>query len=84
MKLLRLQRAMVLHELYGPSIPRWCAVGVNFNNKGKRERIAQLRETVDWLDTLPKGTLATVIAGQRQRAMDELTRLQTETPPKTD
>jgi hypothetical protein len=76
LKLLCLQRAMVLHELYGRRIPRRCAVGVNSNNTSKGERIGKLRETVAWLDTLPKGTLATVIDGQRQRAMDELARLQ--------
>jgi hypothetical protein len=84
MKLLRLQRAMVLHELYGPKIPRRCALGVNFNNKSKSERIDKLRETIAWLDTLPKDTLAMVIAAQRQRAMDELTQLQTEALPEID
>ena len=74
---------MVLHELYGPRIPRQCAVDVNSNNS-KRERIGQLRETIAWLDNLPKRTLASVIDGQRQRAMDELARLQTETLPETD
>lgn len=39
------------------------------------ERIGKLRETIAWLDALPKGTIAAVIDGQRQRAINELTRL---------
>jgi hypothetical protein len=48
LKLLCLQRMMVLHELYGSRIARRSAVAVNTSNT-KRERIGQLRETVGWM-----------------------------------
>jgi hypothetical protein len=85
LKLLRLQRAMVHHELYGPRIPRRLVASVDYN-KSRRESIGKLREVVAWLDALPKGNLTTVIDGQRQRAMDELARLhiQTEKLQQTD
>lgn len=78
LKLLRLQRAMVHYELYGPRIPRRLVASVDYN-KSRRESIGKLREVVAWLDALPKGNLTIVIDGQRQRAMDELARLQIQT-----
>jgi hypothetical protein len=74
LRLLRLQRAMLLSELSGSMISTRYAAA--FERQRKRERIATLREVLTWLDSLRRGPLANIVDGQRQRAIEELARLQ--------
>jgi len=75
LKLLHKLRAMTLDELYGDKIPRRLWYNVS-SDQVQLLRLANLQATIAWLDELTTASMSEVIAGQRQRAANELWHIQ--------
>jgi hypothetical protein len=73
LKLLHTWRAMLLHELRGKKVPRSTALSTPRSQSGSQ---AHLAAVIAWLDELPTTRVSEVIAGQRNRANQELWQIQ--------